>query len=174
MEFGLQGIAEKEAIAVAMFDALLPSYMERGTWQRDGVVFHVEQVSIVVKATLGNADQQGITLTDVNRAKLIVFARVLPGIPDQGISRRVELRGFISRNEIRKRYKVTKYRGQPGYRVGVKRLRPITDLLWWLQDGGHRHGEDELHAAQPGRAAQEGLPGGGGRAVDAVHEDGQA
>jgi hypothetical protein len=132
---GVGAIAVKEAIAALAFEGALRCYLGMDQFVRDGVRFQVlDGPSLVVKATYGDADAQGIALADVEAAKLVVFARVLPGVEAQGIKNFVELRGFVSRNEIRKHYRVTKYKTVPGYRVGVKRFKPITDLLWWVQD----------------------------------------
>lgn len=161
----LGGMAEKEAIATAAFSGLLATFVDRSTWTRAGRVFHVEQASIIVKATLGNAAVQGVALTDVEPAKLIVFARVLPGDPQYGVQRVVEFRGFASRNLIRQHYSVTRYRTVPGYKVAVKRLKPLIDLLWWLQDGGHLNGRTISHAADAAAPAQAGDEGGSGGTV---------
>jgi len=151
-EFGLTNVAPKEAIAVMAFQGLMRSYQPE--FVREGVFFKFGGVTVVVKATESPSDTQSIAQADLDEAKLVVFAVVraappLEGVkcfqgdaPAQGPRHMVELRGFISRNEIRKHYKVTKYKTVPGYRVGVKRLKPITDLLWWLEDGGHQHGRD--------------------------------
>ena len=122
------------------FQGLMRSFQPE--FVREGVFFKFGGVTVVVKATESPSDTQSIAQADLDEAKLVVFAVVRPGVPAQGIRHLVELRGFISRNEIRKHYKVTKYKTVPGYRVGVKRLKPITDLLWWLEDGGHQHGRD--------------------------------
>lgn len=148
---GLGGIALKEAIGVAAFTGALRSYVDVARLESDGAVVTVDgRVPIVVKSTHGEADTQGIAKADVDRAKVVVFARVKPGPAGSEIRHLVELRGFISRNAIKKAYKVTRYKTVPGYRVGVKRLRPITELLWWLQDGGHLHGQNDIHATDVG------------------------